>query len=45
MIMRLDGTMAELLIRLDPEYYSQFAVIEGGKMVLYLLLVKALMGH
>jgi hypothetical protein len=42
--MRIDGAMAELLIRLDPDYYNQFVVMEGGKKVLYLLLKKALYG-
>ena len=42
--MRLDGAMAELLIRLDPELYNQYVVIEKEKKVLYLLLKKALYG-
>ena len=42
--MRIDGTMAELLIRLDPTKYNQFVEIINGKKVLYLLLKKALYG-
>jgi hypothetical protein len=42
--MRIDGPMAELLIRLDPELYEKFVVLERGKKVLYLLLKKALYG-
>jgi hypothetical protein len=36
--------MAELLIRLDPDYYNQFVEVKGDKKVLYLLLEKALYG-
>jgi hypothetical protein len=42
--MRIDGAMAELLIRLDPELYNKFVEIKNGKKVLYLLLKKALYG-
>jgi hypothetical protein len=42
--LRIDGPMAELLIRLDPAYYNQFMEVKGDKKVLYLLLEKALYG-
>ena len=42
--MRLEGTMAQLLIKLDPSLYKQYTVIENGKTVLYLLMLKALYG-
>ena len=42
--MRIDGAMAELLIQLDPDYYNQFAERHNGKLVLYVLLLKALYG-
>jgi Reverse transcriptase (RNA-dependent DNA polymerase) len=42
--LRIDGPMADLLIRLDPEYYNQFVEMKGDKKVLYLLLEKALYG-
>jgi Reverse transcriptase (RNA-dependent DNA polymerase) len=42
--MRIDGPMAELLIRLDPAYYNQFVEMKGDKKILYLLLEKALYG-
>jgi hypothetical protein len=40
--MRLDGKMAELLIRIDPELYQKYVVYENGKPVLYVVLKKAL---
>jgi hypothetical protein len=42
--LRIDGAMAELLIRLDPALYSQYTEDRNGKKVLYLLLQKALYG-
>lgn len=42
--LRIDGAMAELLIRLDPTLYSQYVEEKNGKKVLYLLLKKALYG-
>jgi len=42
--MRIEGSMADLLIRLDPDYYGQFVETKGNKKVLYLLLKKALYG-
>ena len=41
---RIDGAMADLLIRIDPEKYNKFVQITNGKKVLYLLLKKALYG-
>jgi len=41
---RLEGTMAKLLIRVNPNKYSPYAIAEGGKQVIYLLLKKALYG-
>jgi hypothetical protein len=42
--MRIEGSMADLLIRLDPAYYSQFVETRGTRKILYLLLKKALYG-
>jgi hypothetical protein len=42
--MRIEGKMAELLVALDPNYYNQYAEIHNGKMILYVLLQKALYG-
>jgi Reverse transcriptase (RNA-dependent DNA polymerase)/Zinc knuckle len=42
--LRIDGPMADLLIRIDPEYYNQFVEMKGDKKVLYLLMEKALYG-
>jgi hypothetical protein len=41
---RLEGVMAELLVRVDPKTYSPFLCVEGGKKVIYLQLNKALYG-
>jgi hypothetical protein len=40
--MRLEGPLAELLARVDPEKYETYFVMEGGKKVLYVILQKAL---
>ena len=42
--MKLEGTLAELLAKCDPTKYQPYLVIERGKPVLYIELVKALYG-
>jgi hypothetical protein len=42
--MKMEGTMADLLMRLDADHYKDFVVMEGNKKVLYLQLKKALYG-
>ena len=42
--MKLEGTMAELLVRLDPKLYRKYVKTEHGKSVLYVELLKALYG-
>ena len=42
---RIDGAMAELLIRIDPDLYNQFVTIVNGKKVLYLLLKRHYTEH
>jgi Reverse transcriptase (RNA-dependent DNA polymerase)/Zinc knuckle len=42
--MRLVGTMAELLVRIDPKLYRKYITIENGRQVLYVELRKALYG-
>ena len=42
--MRIEGKMAELLVGLNPEYYNQYAEVINGKLILYVLLQKALYG-
>jgi hypothetical protein len=42
--MRLDGRMAELLVRIDPSKYEKYTVYENGKPVIYVILKKALYG-
>ena len=40
----LRGKLAELMVKSAPEVYSKYVVIEKGKMVLYVQLIKALYG-
>jgi hypothetical protein len=42
--MRMEGKMAELLVRINPQLYRKYVVIEGTKKVLYVELRKALYG-
>jgi hypothetical protein len=42
--MKLEGTMAELLIKIDPALYRKHVIMEKGKQVLYVELRKALYG-
>jgi hypothetical protein len=42
--MRLEGPLAELLARVDPEKYKTHFVMENGKKVIYVILQKALYG-
>ena len=41
---RLEGTMAELPIKMDPKLYRKYVRNERGKTVLYVELLKALYG-
>lgn len=42
--MRFEGTMAELLVRIDPKMYREHLIMENGKKILYVELKKALYG-
>jgi len=42
--MQLEGKMAELLVRCEPNLYWKYVWVEGGKTVLYVKLRKALYG-
>jgi hypothetical protein len=42
--MKLEGRMAELLVKLDPKLYRKYIQVENGKTVLYVELKKALYG-
>ena len=41
---RIEGEMAKLLAKLDPNVYRKFVAVENGKLVLYAELSKALYG-
>ena len=42
--MKLEGKMAELLVKVDPKMYRKYVQMEKGKTVLYVELKKALYG-
>ena len=42
--MKLEGTMAQLLVKLDPKLYKKYVRHENGHPVLYVQLTKALYG-
>jgi Reverse transcriptase (RNA-dependent DNA polymerase) len=42
--MKLEGKMAELLVKIDPKLYQQHIIMEGNKPVIYVELQKALYG-
>jgi hypothetical protein len=42
--MQLEGTMADLLVRISPETYRPHVTMERNKTVLYVLIAKALYG-
>jgi len=41
---RLEGVMAQLLVRVNPSKYAPYLTTEGGKPVIYVRLLKALYG-
>jgi hypothetical protein len=43
-IMKMVGTLAELMVKTNPKMYRQYVILEKGKSVLYLRLQKALYG-
>jgi len=42
--MKLEGVMAELLVRVHPEKYGPYMTVEHGRKVIYVQLLKALYG-
>jgi hypothetical protein len=42
--MKLEGVMAEVILKIDPKKYKKFVVQEGGHDVIYVKLTKALYG-
>jgi hypothetical protein len=43
-VMKLEGVMAEVIIKIDPKLYTRFVTKENGKNVVYVILTKALYG-
>ena len=43
-IMKLEGVMVEVIVKIDPSKYEKYSVQENGKDVIYAILTKALYG-
>jgi hypothetical protein len=43
-IMKLEGIMAKVVLKIDPKKYSKYVAKENGKVVIYVILTKALYG-
>jgi hypothetical protein len=43
-VMKMNGSLAELMVKMDPKIYRKYVTIEKGRQVLYLRLQKALYG-
>jgi hypothetical protein len=43
-VMKLEGVMAEVIIKIDPKKYTKYVAKENGKDVIYVILTKALYG-
>jgi hypothetical protein len=43
-VMKLEGVMAEVIIKIDPKQYKKFVATENGKDVIYVILTKAIYG-
>jgi hypothetical protein len=43
-VMKLEGVMAEVIIKIDPKLYKKFVATENGKNVIYVILTKELYG-
>ena len=42
--MKIEGKMAQLMKKIDPKKYEKYTVMEKGKQVIYIRLLKALYG-
>jgi hypothetical protein len=43
-VMKLEGIMAEVILKIDPKKYKQFVTQENGKDTIYVILTKAFYG-
>jgi hypothetical protein len=43
-VMKLEGVMAEVILKIDPKLYTKYIAKENGKDVIYVILQKALYG-
>jgi hypothetical protein len=41
-LMKLEGVMAEVILKIDPKQYQKYVTKENGKDVIYVILKKAL---
>ena len=44
-IMKVQGILAEMLVQISPETYSEYLITENGKPTLYLIVLKAIYGQ
>ena len=44
-IMKVQGILAEMLVEISPETYSEYLITENGKPTLYLIVLKAIYGQ
>ena len=42
--MKIEGKMAQLMTKIDPKKYEKYTIMEKGKPVIYVRLLKALYG-
>jgi hypothetical protein len=43
-VMKLEGVMVEVIVKIDPKLYTKYTAKENGKDVIYVILQKALYG-
>jgi formyltetrahydrofolate hydrolase len=42
--MKLEGIMAQAILKIDPKHYAKYVVKENGKDIIYVILARALYG-
>ncbi len=43
-LMKISGSLFEILVEIDPEKYNEYVVLEGGRRTIYVVMLKALYG-
>ncbi len=44
-VMKMNGSLAKLMVKTDPKIYQKYVTIEKGRQVLYLCLQKSIVWH